>query len=329
MNVAVHKTVEQLIKKNKRKGTEIEIKNLQTNNDGFNNNIAMFHLTYFHDEGVFSEDVVLKEFSEILKLTKELKLLRSNSVNSFISTPTVYFVDIEKGIMLMEFVEGDTLDRYITSDSADKEVAFGKFGATLAHIHSICTEEVHDDIDFRQKKDIHFYIESLKNRVSKFENSIYVNSLQNISKKFRDVSFTEALNHGDYHFGNTILTNENKLYILDWEKAFIGDPRFDIANSLTFGYSWYGVCFKEMILDAYQSLINKKIEHLECFEALSSFDSFTKVVPLIQGADDSHIRDRSFEWLKRRYELFVKHNGTRIKEAEEYLLSKGLSSSIL
>ncbi|MGG4166447.1 hypothetical protein ABEW00_03065 [Rossellomorea vietnamensis] len=138
MNVAVHKTVEQLIKKNKRKGTEIEIKNLQTNNDGFNNNIAMFHLTYFHDEGVFSEDVVLKEFSGNLKLTKELKLLRSNSVNSF-----------------------------------------------------------------------------------------------------------------------------------------------------------------------------------------------TKVVPLIHGEDDSHIRDRSFEWLKRRYELFVKHNGTRIKEAEEYLLSKGLSSSIL
>ncbi|MCR8848407.1 aminoglycoside phosphotransferase family protein [Rossellomorea sp. SC111] len=329
MNVEVHKTVEQLIKKNKRKNTDIEIKNLQTNKDGFNNNIAMFHLTYFHDEGVFSNNVVLKEFSGNLMLSKELTLLRSNAVNSCINTPTVYFVDIDMGIMLMEYVKGDTLDRYITSNSADRGLAFGKFGTTLAHIHSISTEEDHDDIDLRHKNDIHFYLESLKNRVSKFENSIYVNCLQNISKKFRDVSFTEALNHGDYHFGNTIITNENKLYILDWEKAFIGDPRFDIANSLTLGYSWFGLCFKEIMVDAYQSIINKKIEHLECFEALSSFDSFTKVVPLIQGADDSHIRDRSFEWLKRRYELFVKHNGTRINEAEEYLLSKGLPLSIL
>lgn len=36
------------------------------------------------------------------------------------------------------------------------------------------------------------------------------------------------------------------------------------------------------------------------------FDSFSKVVPLIQGAEDSHIRDRSYEWLKQRYELFVR-----------------------
>lgn len=142
------------------------------------------------------------------------------------------------------------------------------FGVTLAQVHSICTDSVRDfftDNNLRKKEYINFYIESLKNRVAKFEDPVYINCLLNISEMFNTVSFTEVLNHGDYHFWNTILTNDNKLYILDWEKAFIGDPRYDIANTLVLGYSWFGTNFKEPMLDAYQNITNKKIEHLECF----------------------------------------------------------------
>lgn len=92
-------------------------------------------------------------------------------------------------------------------------------------------------------------------------------------------------------------------------KIFYRRP--SLANTLTLGYSWFGICFKEPMLDAYQNITNRKIEHLECFEALSSFDSFTKVVSLIQGADDSHIRDRSFEWLKRRYRFSERESPLR------------------
>ncbi|WP_342578015.1 aminoglycoside phosphotransferase family protein [Psychrobacillus sp. FSL K6-2843] len=327
MSEEIYKTVEQLIKKTKRKETVIAINNLQKNKDGFSNDISMFHLTYSQGEEIFSKEVVLKEFSENVKFNKELNVLRSKDVNTSINIPTIYFEDKEKRILLMELVKGVTLDKYYLANPENIQSAFRDFGVTLAQVHSICTDTVRDffaDNNLRKKEYINFYIESLKNRVAKFEDPVYINCLLNISEMFNTVSFTEVLNHGDYHFWNTILTNDNKLYILDWEKAFIGDPRYDIANTLVLGYSWFGTNFKEPMLDAYQNITNKKIEHLECFEALSSFDSFTKTVPLIQGADDSHIRDRSFEWLKRRYELFVRHNGKRINEAEEYLLSKGV-----
>lgn len=327
MNEEIYKTVEQLIKKTKRKKTVIAINNLQKNKDGFSNDISMFHLSYSQGEDTFSKEVVLKEFSENVKFNKELNILRSKDVNSCINIPTVYFEDKEKRVVLMELVKGVTLDKYYLANPEDKQSAFRKFGATLAQVHSISTDTVRDfftDNDLRQKEYVNLYIESLKNRAAKFEDPVYINFLLKISEMFKTVSFTEVLNHGDYHFWNTILTNENTLYILDWEKAFIGDPRYDIANTLILGYSWFGTSFKEPMLDAYQNITNKKIEHLECFEALLSFDSFTKTLPLIQGADDSHIRDRSFEWLKRRYELFVRHNGKRINEAEEYLLSKGV-----
>ncbi|MBS4206320.1 aminoglycoside phosphotransferase family protein [Lederbergia citrea] len=328
MSEEIYKTVEQLIKETKRKETVIEINNLQTNKDGFSNDITMFHLTYSQGGDIFSNEVVLKKFSENVKFNKELNILRSKAVNSTINIPTVYFEDKEKRIMLMELVKGATLDKYYLANPEDMQSAFRKFGVTLAQVHSICTDRVRNfftDNDLRQEVYIDFYIESLKNRVAKFEDPVYINCLQNISDMFKTVSFTEVLNHGDYHFWNTIITDENSLYILDWEKAFIGDPRYDIANTLVLGYSWFGTSFKEPMLGAYQNITNKKIENLECFEALSSFDSFTKMVPLIKGADDSHIRDRSFEWLKRRYELFVRHNGKRINEAEEYLFSKGVS----
>lgn len=327
----IFKTVLKLIQKTKGKETVIEINNLQTNKDGFSNDIEMFHLTYSQGGENFSQGVVFKKFNESVEFNKELNILKSKALNRCIYVPNVYFEDKEKRIILMEQVEGVTLDKYYLASPGDMSMAFQKFGATLAHIHLIEVNTVPDyftENNLRQKDYFSFYIESLKNRVKKFEDPVYINILESIEEMFKVVTFTEVLNHGDYHFWNTIITDDSTLYILDWEKAFLGDHRYDIANTLILGYSWFGTNFKEPMLDAYQKITNKKIEHLECFEALISFDSFTKMVSLIQGGDDSHIRERSFEWLKRRYELFVRYNGKRINKAEEYLFSKGLSLTI-
>ena len=145
-----------------------------------------------------------------------------------------------------------------------------------------------------QKDYINFYTDNLRKRIKGFDDPIYINILENIVKMFKNVTLNPVLCHGDYHFWNTIISDDNTIYILGWEKTFIGDHRYDIANTLILGYSWFGTDFKQPMLDAYQNTSNKRIEHLECFEALLSFDSFTKMVPLIYGADDSHIRDRSF-----------------------------------
>ena len=329
LNEAINKTLEQLILKNMGVETVVEITNLEKNYDGFNNDLTMFHLNFFNGIEKFSKPVVLKKFNHNVKFNKELSILKSTSINKSINIPKLYFEDKENTFLLMEQVEGVTLDKYSITTVNVMMGTFEEFGSTLAHIHLIDFQELNDeyfkDNDIQTQNYINYYIENLRNRIEGFEDPIYKKILTNIEKSFEGVKFTVVLNHGDYHFWNTIITSENKLYILDWEKSFLGDHRFDIANTLILGYSWFGKDFKEPMLDAYQKVRNKEIEHLECFEALLSFDSFTKMVPLIYGADDSHIRDRTFEWLKRRYELFVKHTGKRIVEAEEYLFSKGLT----
>ncbi|WP_042472606.1 phosphotransferase family protein [Bacillus ndiopicus] len=324
MKAAINNTIEQMIVKNTGLETTVEISNLEINDDGFNNDIPMFHLNFFNGTENFSKPVVLKKFSHNMKFNKELSILKSLSINKYINIPNFYFEDKENGLLLMEQIEGVTLDKYFMASANNRVTAFEIFGSTLAHIHSI---DIHglSDGDFKDVFPINHYIENLRNRIVEFEDPIYIKILANIEKSFEDVKFTKVLNHGDYHFQNTIITNDNTLYILDWEKAFLGDHRFDIANALISGYSWFGIDFKKPMLNAYQNSYNKKIEHLQCFEALLCFDSFTRAASLIYGADDSHIRDRTFEWLKRRYELFVKHTGERIEKAEEYLFSKGLT----
>lgn len=330
MHEDIYQIIKHLIQKTKGKETIVEINNLETNNNGFNNNISMFHLNYFQGRDKFSRPVVLKRYKGNDNFNKELNILRSKPINRYINIPNVYFEDKETNVLLMDQVKGITLDEYFLSKHDDISIAFSQFGKTLARIHAIDINTLNDNLTDNLLQENYFgsYIKILRNRVKSFGDSVYMSVLENIVYAFKDVEFNEVLNHGDYHFLNTIITEENKVYILDWEKAFIGDYRYDIANTLVLGYSWFGTNFKEPMLEAYQNITNEKIEHLECFEALFSFDSFTKIVPIIKGADDSHIRDRSFEWLLRRYELFVRHNGTRIKKAEEYLFNKGLSINI-
>ena len=330
-SVDIYNHVKQLIQKYNGIDTGIEIHNLKMNKDGFNNNIAMFHLTLLKSEETFSKDVVLKDFSgdykENAKFIKEIALLRSESIRKYIDIPKVYFVDEEKKIVLMEKIEGVTLDKLYLTKPEKMIGAFEKFGETLAHIHSIDMKTI--EMYFSDKhsgKEGYYksYINSLKNRMIEFEEPEYLHILDSILERFKAVEFNESLNHGDYHFWNVILTNEDRLFVLDWEKARIADYRYDIANALILGYSWFGVHFKKHMLAAYEHVTKKKIEHLDCFEALL-MESFTKMIPLIQGGDDSHIRDKSFNWLQRRYELFVIHNGQRMKKVEDYLNAKGIS----
>ena len=327
--------VKRLIEKNIDKKAELEITNIEFISAGFSNDIAMFNLKYYINQHEFSKEVVFKDYSisykgnnGSTKYKKELTIFKSLFNNSFINVPEVYFTDEERKLILMEKIEGVTPDRLNITYEDKFSRSLKMFGESLAYIHLLDFKAVEKDIGgLNINSELYFnnYIELLKNRVLSFNEQEYLPVLASIYDRFKTVDFSNVcLNHGDYHFWNTILTNKDKLYILDWEKAKIADYRYDIANTLILCYSWFGIDLKKTMLDGYETVTEKIIEDLGCFEALKAFDSFTSCIPLIQGSDDSHVRDRTFMWVKRRYELFVEHNGIRIKKAEEYLKTKGL-----
>lgn len=337
-NVDIYNSIRQLLQTRSSMKTEIDINNLVINKNGFNNDIAMLTLTQSINGDTFSKEIVVKKFlideRVVLgksKFNKELAILKSKAIGDSINVPRVYFEDKENQLILMEKIEGLTLDKLCLMNPEKSMSAYRRFGETLALIHSVNLDTIKcnfSDNDLWTENYINQYIDSLKTRVMAFEDPKYLQVLENLSDRFTGVKFNEVLNHGDYHFWNVIVNNEGKLTVLDWEKARISDYRYDLANAIVLGYSWFGVHFKKHMLDAYEIITKKKIESLDCFVALLSFDSFTKAVPLIQGGNDTQIRVKTFGWLKRRYELFVTYNGTRIKEAEDFLISKGLFLTI-
>lgn len=333
---SLYMNVKWLIEKKLGKKVEPEISNLQFINTGFSNDIAMFNLKYYTSQHEFSKEVVFKDYSKSYKgnngstkYKKEITIFENFLNNNFINVPKVYFTDKERNLTLMERIEGITLDRVDTNHEGKFNNAIKMFGESLAYIHLLDFKTFEKNIgNLNINPEFYFksYIESLKNRIVSLNEQEYLPILDSICNRFKAVNLTNVcLNHGDYHFWNTILTNKDKLYILDWEKAKIADYRYDIANTLVLCYSWFGIDFKKLLLDVYENITEKSITDLGCFEALKTFDSFTSCIPLIQGSDDSHVRDRSFMWLKRRYELFVEHNGIRIEKVEEYLKTKGFS----
>lgn len=320
--------IEKLIQSQKGLETKVNVENIEVNNDGFNNKIALLNLNYSKTNENFSEELVLKRFSSNAGYVKEVEILKNYEVKKQVNLPTLYFEDREQKVVLMEKVKGITLDRFIVIKPTEKIKALNKLGEKLAHIHSIHGNDISSDFINNivgQQDYIKSYIYRLKKRVEKFKEPLYLQILDKLADRFKSIKYNEVLNHGDYHFRNILITDENEWVMLDWEKSRIADYRFDLANTLVLGYSWFGIDFKKPMLEGYSDVIKEEITDLNCFEALMSFDSFTKTLPLIKGADDSHIRDKSFNWLKRRYELFVKHNGVRIKEVEDFLLSKGLT----
>lgn len=283
-----------LIEKKIGKNVEFEITNLQFINAGFSNDIAMFNLKYYTNQHEFSKEVVFKDYSKsykgnngLTKYKKELAIFKNFRNNNFINVPEVYFTDEERKLTLIEKINGVTLDRVDTNYQGKFNNAVKMFGESLAYIHLFDFKTIEKDIcDLNINSVVYFknYIESLKNRILVFNEQEYLPILDSICDRFKAIDFTNVcLNHGDYHFLNTILTNKDKLYILDWEKAKIVDYRYDIANTLILGYSWFGIDFKKRMLDGYEIVTGKSIVDLGCFEALKAFDSFTSCIPLIQG----------------------------------------------
>lgn len=87
--------------------------------------------------------------------------------------------------------------------------------------------------------DIHMQIHTHKAKGIKTQQKVFGSLLKNskrLTQKEKrhllailDQPQSMKLCHGDFHHGNLLLTKLDRVYILDWMDAFMGDPVLDIA----------------------------------------------------------------------------------------------------
>ncbi|WP_409250614.1 phosphotransferase family protein [Bacillus sp. SCS-153A] len=122
-----------------------------------------------------------------------------------------------KQAILMEYVNGRTLGDLYLNEPEHAEEYLKDSIETQQKIHSITPESLEAMSDKLKRQ-----IESVA-QMSLKQKSYLVNKLESMT-------FENRLCHGDFHLNNLIMADE-KVYIIDWVDASIGDPRADVYRT--------------------------------------------------------------------------------------------------
>ena len=130
---------------------------------------------------------------------------------------------------VMEAIAGETIPRKILRDDSFKKVREKlpyEIGMSLAKIHQTKLDQLQDleqtsFLDSLQKLNLVYL--SFQQPQPVFDLAFKWLEAQNLE------DYGEVLVHGDFRFGNFIISEENLESIIDWELAHIGNPMEDLG----------------------------------------------------------------------------------------------------
>lgn len=79
----------------------------------------------------------------------------------------------------------------------------------------------------------------------------------------------DCIIHGDYNLGNILESDRNKLTIIDWTNAQLGDPRYDIAWSTVLIQIYVGQRYSSLYRAAFLSKGKYSDDEIELFEGIA------------------------------------------------------------
>lgn len=79
----------------------------------------------------------------------------------------------------------------------------------------------------------------------------------------------DCIIHGDYNLGNILESDRNKLTIIDWTNAQLGDPRYDIAWSTVLIQIYVGQRYGSLYKAAFLSKGKYSVDEIELFEGIA------------------------------------------------------------
>lgn len=180
------------------------------------------------------------ESSDILAINRKAEFAALKAVSDLgIGAPPVYF-DPETGNMITSFIEG----RSVTGADYGSLEFIKRTAEMMKKLHSLKTDFVFDP-----RADIERKISYIKERnVPLHEQFADIYRIyREISSRYPKESEFTGLCHGDPFANNFILSDDNKLYLIDYEFAGMCDVFYDIACMI----SWYPKENKEFFLLTY------------------------------------------------------------------------------
>lgn len=171
-------------------------------------------------KGKFVYYISTKQANEMVDRALE-KETQNIAFNLGITSENIYF-DLEKGIKINRFIDGDSINHI---DNFDYE----KVAKLLATLHS---SKVKASVYYDPLGRLIAYRKEAETFVKKFDDDFYkLFALIEENKSFL-LSQELVLAHNDAQRSNIVRSSDNKYFLIDYEFAANNDPIYDIA---TFG----------------------------------------------------------------------------------------------
>ena len=185
-----------------------------------------------------------KTWSVQMKFDRSTEVEIINKLQPIKFTPKILHHDVEKKILIWEYIEG----KEVFLKSENKKNLLELLGQTIKKLH---ITEVPKNTKNIFLNSIEFY----KTNLLKYSNNKFLDRGFSIFDRLSDNSNEYVLSHNDLNKSNIIL-NQN-LYFLDWEYAGPNDPYFDLAsismslelNDDDINYLWKGYSGNKSLLD--------------------------------------------------------------------------------
>jgi len=232
--------------------SDIRVLNIKKLSGGMTNNVYSFLLRFITGESEHFLNLVLKGYSEkvglwfkvsypdeeVRKHIREYDTLQAlqkigfPASKVFLCESDSFFLGYPFLIMGQETVIQESI-----SD-------INSFADTLASLHNLEVEKLgikslsfpedRSDFVWHRLRCLKQFINETKHYGFLKKNFDYaINWLESNAKDNTCPKY--CLIHGEYHPGHTLVTNKNRLTVIDWESATIGDPAFDV------GYAYHMV----------------------------------------------------------------------------------------
>lgn len=218
------------------------------------NSKSTFHLLF---NVKTNKDHYALKVSLLNEFYKDLTFYLDYSIQKLLSdlhlpTYEIFSIDVSRtnvsyDYMIMEYIDGESLENYSKENKKDIYKSLGKLFNKIHHINVIGVGHI-DILNIVEGKvnaisdswsnfittNLNHHINLLKKR-----NLISINEGKIIRKLFANVNIRSSslgftLLHNDPGSRNILVENENISAILDWEDAIVGDPYWDIAFIETF-----------------------------------------------------------------------------------------------
>ncbi len=192
---------------------------------------------YIEDEKGAKFFLRIRSIENLDNTTKEYRIMRDVYNLGINMSKPIGFGRCSHGksvYILLSWIEGTALEEQITMISEDKQYNLGiEAGKILRKFHSISAPEGQEDWEQRMLKKFDSHLEKYIACGIKIRNDDkavnYVKDNLHLLK-----NRPQTFHHGDFHVGNLILTPNNDLGVIDFNRWDYGDPYEDFYKMMLF-----------------------------------------------------------------------------------------------